>query len=153
MLSVDNDIPTFTLRDQSGNTVDSTSLFAGGPLVLYFYPKDNTPICTKQACSFRDAYESFTAAGATVVGVSSDDGETHEKFATNHRLPFQLLTDVGNKVRKLFGVSKTFGILPGRVTFVIDKHGVVRHTFSSQLQAQKHVDEALTVVKELSADI
>ena len=118
---------------------------------LYFYPKDETPGCTAEACSFRDSYEVFREAGAEVVGVSSDSTSSHDRFATRHRLPFTLLSDEGGRVRKRYGVRPTLGILPGRVTYVIDGSGVVRHVFSSQTGVQRHVQEALDALKEIQA--
>jgi peroxiredoxin Q/BCP len=138
--------PDFTLPDADGNSVRLAD-FSGRPVVLYFYPKDDTPGCTKEACTFRDQYEDFQAAGAAVIGVSSDSGASHRKFAAKHRLPFTLLSDRDGKVRKLFGVPSTLGLLPGRVTFVIDAGGVVRHAFSSQLDAARHVREALGALR------
>ena len=116
-------------------------------VVLYFYPKDDTPGCTAESCSFRDQYEAFKDAGAEVIGVSSDSAESHARFAEKHRLPFVLLADRGGAVRKQYGVPATLGLLPGRVTFVIDRDGVVRHVFNSQFQATKHVAEALTALQ------
>ena len=118
-------------------------------VVLYFYPKDDTPGCTKEACSFRDSYEAFRDAGAEVIGVSSDNEASHRKFADKFKLPFMLVADAGGAVRKRYGVPATLGLLPGRVTFVIDRDGIVRHVFNSQFQATKHVDEALAVLKRL----
>jgi peroxiredoxin Q/BCP len=120
-------------------------------VVLYFYPKDETPGCTAEACTFRDSYEAFKEAGAEVVGVSSDSVTSHEGFATKHKLPFILLADEGGKVRKEYGVKATLAILPGRVTYVIDGQGVVRHIFSSQTGVQRHVHEALDALNEIAA--
>src|SRR5690606_34936307 len=100
-------------------------------VVLYFYPKDDTPGCTVEACSFRDAYAVFSDAGAEVVGISSDSVGAHKAFADKHRLPFRLLADHGGHVRASYGVKKTLGLIDGRVTFIIDRGGVVRHVFSS----------------------
>lgn len=122
----------------------------GKPLVVYFYPKDETYGCTKEACSFRDQYEDFVAAGADVIGVSADDAASHASFRQHHRLQFTLLSDPGGKVAASWGVKKTLGILPGRVTFVFDKDGVVRHRFDSQLKFNQHVDDALAVIKSMS---
>jgi len=138
--------PDFTLPDANGKDVRLADL-SGKPVVLYFYPKDDTPGCTKEACSFRDQYQDFQDAGAAVIGVSSDSSESHRKFAAKHRLPFTLLADRGGKVRKLYGVPATLGLLPGRVTFVIDGGGVVRHVFNSQLAATRHVEEALDTLR------
>jgi len=120
----------------------------GKPLVVYFYPKDETYGCTKEACSFRDQYEDFVAAGAEVIGVSRDDAASHAKFREHHRLPFTLLSDPGGSIAASWGVRSMLGI-PGRVTFVFDKAGVVRHRFDSALRFGKHVDEALEIVKTL----
>ncbi len=120
----------------------------GKPLVVYFYPKDETYGCTKEACSFRDQYEDFVAAGAEVIGVSRDDTASHASFKAHHRLPFTLLSDPGGKVASAWGVRAMLG-LPGRVTFVFDKQGVVRHRFDSMIRFGKHVDEALEVVRTL----
>jgi thioredoxin-dependent peroxiredoxin len=142
--------PEFTLPDQDGGTVSLSSL-KGGWVVVYFYPKDDTPGCTAESCSFRDSFEEFTDAGARVVGISSDSVESHKAFATKHDLPFTLLADTDGSVRKAFGVSKTLGLIPGRVTYVIDPDGVVRHKFSSQFKPKSHIDEALDVIKAGSA--
>jgi peroxiredoxin Q/BCP len=142
--------PDFTLPDADGKDVRLAD-FAGRPVVLYFYPKDDTPGCTKEACTFRDQYQDFQDAGAAVLGVSSDSSESHRKFAARHRLPFPLLADRGGKVRKRYGVPATLGLMPGRVTFVIDAEGVVRHAFNSQLDATRHVEEALGVLQKTGA--
>ena len=120
----------------------------GKPLVVYFYPKDETYGCTKEACRFRDQYEDFVGAGADVIGISRDDADSHAKFRDHHHLPFTLLSDPGGKVASTWGVKTTLGI-PGRVTFVFDKAGVVRHRFDSALRFGKHVDEALATIKTL----
>jgi thioredoxin-dependent peroxiredoxin len=116
------------------------------PVVVYFYPKDETAGCIAEACRFRDDFEKFSDAGAVVIGISDDSTESHERFASRHRLPFTLLSDTGGGVRKLYGVKKTLGVIPGRVTFVIDRDGMVRHTFSSQSNPGRHVDEALAAL-------
>ena len=141
--------PDFTLPSQDGSSVALNALLGKGPVVLYFYPKDDTPGCTAEACSFRDAYEDFKEAGAEVVGISSDSAGAHRDFADKHRLPFVLVSDAGGKVRKLYGVPSTLGLLPGRVTYVIDAAGVVRHVFNSQLNPTKHVREALEILRTL----
>lgn len=118
-------------------------------MVLYFYPRDYTPGCTSQACSFRDADEAFAAAGATVVGVSSDSVASHKGFAQKHQLGFKLLSDEGGKVRELLGIPRFLSFLDGRVTLIVDREGVLRHRFDSMLRATKHVEEALAVVQRL----
>jgi peroxiredoxin Q/BCP len=141
--------PEFSLPDRNGRAVRLGDYRGKKPVVLYFYPKDDTPGCTVEACSFRDQYEEFRDAGAEVIGVSSDSAEKHGKFADKHRLPFVLVADAGGAVRKRYGVPATLGLLPGRVTFVIDRDGVVRHVFNSQFQAKRHVAEALDALKKL----
>lgn len=147
-VKVGDPVPRFELPDQHGNIVSIESFF-GQPFVIYFYPKDDTPGCTAEACTFRDQYEDFKEVGAEVIGISADSPESHRQFAEKHHLPFILLSDEDNRVRKLFGVpSSMFGLLPGRVTYVVDKEGIVRHFFDSQLQAQKHVKEAIEFLKQ-----
>jgi peroxiredoxin Q/BCP len=142
--------PDFTLPSQEGKSVSLVDYRGKSAVVLFFYPKDESPICTKEACQFRDAYEDFSKAGAAVIGVSSDSAESHRSFADRHRLPFLLLSDEDGRLRKEFGVPKTMGVLPGRVTYVIDKAGIVQFIFNSQLSAADHVAEALKIVRELS---
>jgi len=143
--------PGFTLPSQSGEEV-SLKDFLGKKraIVLFFYPKDDTPGCTKEACSFRDGYEQFEKLEAEVIGVSSDSTKSHQRFAQRHGLPFVLLSDEEGEVRKLYGVPNTLGLFPGRVTYVIDNKGVVRHVFSSQLGVTKHVEEALMALESIS---
>jgi thioredoxin-dependent peroxiredoxin len=142
--------PDFTLEDHRGQRVTLSDLLARGCVVLYFYPKDDTPGCTAEACSFRDQYEVLKEAGAEVVGISSDRVASHEAFAAKHRLPFILLSDPKGAVRAAYGVQRTLGLIDGRVTFVIDRQGVVRMAFSSQIRPKRHVDEALRIVRSLS---
>jgi peroxiredoxin Q/BCP len=144
--------PDFTLPSQLGDDVTLSEYFGKKNVVLYFYPKDESPGCTREACTFRDSYEELTSLGAEVLGVSSQSVDSHKSFATHHGLPFLLLSDAGNKVRKLYGVPSTMGIIPGRVTYIIDEKGVVRHIFSSQSQAEKHVQEAIETLKELEKE-
>lgn len=151
MLTPGETIPDVTLEGADGKPVRVRDLPGERALVLYFYPKDETPGCTKEACSFRDAYEDFTAAGAEVIGISSDDVGTHESFAAHHRLPFVLASDVDGRARKAFGVKKTLGLFAGRVTYVIDREGIVRDVFESQLRFHEHVRRALELVKRLEA--
>ncbi len=142
-VGVGSKAPDFTLPSQSGEMVSLKEFLGEKVVILYFYPKDDTPGCTKEACAFRDEHEEFGKLDAEVIGVSSDSVESHRRFAEKHDLSFTLLSDEGGKVRKLYGVSNTFGIFPGRVTYVIDEAGVVRHVFSSQIGVVKHVEGAL----------
>lgn len=148
-LKIGDIVPNFTAKDSHGEVFESQSVLGRKPLVIYFYPKDNTPGCTTEACSFRDQYEDFAALGAEVIGISSDSVKSHQKFANKHHLPFILLSDEDKKLRHIFGVRDTlFGLLPGRVTYVIDKNGVVILIFDS-MNAGKHIPKALETVKEL----
>jgi peroxiredoxin Q/BCP len=140
----------FTLPDQNGNAVTLSELWKRGPVVLFFYPKDFTSGCTAEVCAFRDAYEDFTAAGATVVGISSQGVQSKQAFVQKHRLPFTLLADEGGAVREKFGVKASLlGFIDGRETYVIDQGGVVRHVFNSLTEPQKHVNQALQVLRGL----
>jgi peroxiredoxin Q/BCP len=142
--------PDFDLPAADGSRLRLADLLDRGPLVLYFYPADNTPGCTAEACSFRDAYAAFTDAGAQVLGVSSDSAASHAGFAQKHRLPFPLASDPGGAARKAYGVPRALGLLPGRVTYVIDRTGIVRSVFNSMFAPQKHVERALEVIKTLT---
>ena len=144
--------PDFTLPAQSGEQVTLADRLGERVVVLYFYPKDNTSGCTAEACAFRDSYEAFADAGAEVIGVSSDSADKHAAFAGKHSLPFTLLADQGGKVRKLYGVPSTLGLIPGRVTYVIDRQGTVRHVFNSMTNIGQHVGDAVDVVRRLQAE-
>jgi len=148
-VKVGDKAPDFTLPSQMGDKVTLSEFFGKKNIVLYFYPKDETPGCTREACNFRDSYEELANLGAEVLGVSGQSVESHKSFATHYGLPFILLSDIGNKVRELYGVPSTMGLIPGRVTYIIDKQGIVRHIFSSQTQTQRHVEEAKNTLKEL----
>ena len=151
-VNVDDSAPDFTLTSQKGENVALSQFRGKKNVVLYFYPKDETPGCTREACSFRDSYELFTDLGAEVIGVSADTVESHKAFAEHYNLPFTLLSDVDNEVRKLYGATSSLSLIPGRVTFIIDKKGVVRHVFSSQLQPEKHIEEAREVLRKIDAE-
>jgi thioredoxin-dependent peroxiredoxin len=150
-IQVGDKAPDFTLPAQDGSQVRFYDRLGKGPVVLYFYPKDNTSGCTAQACAFRDSYEVFTEAGADVIGVSSDSVDRHAGFAGQHKLPFTLLSDKGGAVRKRYGVPAALGFIPGRVTYVIGQDGTVRHVFNSMTNIGKHIDDALSAVRELRA--
>jgi thioredoxin-dependent peroxiredoxin len=143
--------PDFTLPSQTGEPVRLHDRIGERVVVLYFYPKDNTSGCTAEACAFRDSYEVFTEAGAEVIGVSSDSVDKHAGFAGKHGLPFTLLSDAGGKVRKAWGVPTTLGVIPGRVTYVIDRDGTVVHEFNSMTNINGHVQRTLAIVRELQA--
>jgi peroxiredoxin Q/BCP len=148
-IKIGSTIPQFALPDQNGNLFDINSVLGKMNLVIYFYPKDDTPGCTAQACSFRDQFEVFKEVDAEIIGISGQSVESHKEFALKHRLTFTLLSDEGNKIRKRFGVpTNLFGLLPGRVTYIADKTGKVIYIFNSQMQVTKHVDEALRILKQ-----
>ncbi|WP_425616465.1 peroxiredoxin [Anatilimnocola sp. NA78] len=151
-IRVGDSAPDFIGTAQTGARVALADYLGKQTVVLYFYPRDNTAVCTAQACAFRDAYQDFVQAGAVVIGVSSDSLERHQEFTQGRQLPFLLLSDADGSLRKAYGVPKTLGLLPGRVTYVIDKKGVVRQIFNSQFFASKHVTEALGTVRKLVAE-
>ncbi|WP_284651870.1 peroxiredoxin [Flavobacterium terrisoli] len=147
-MEVGDKIPHFTSTDSKGNAFDSQD-YTGKFLVIYFYPKNETRVCTEQACSFRDQYEDFKALGAEVIGISSDSVKSHQKFTANHHLPFILLSDDNKKLRKLFGVPNDYlGLIPGRTTYVTDKNGVVQLIFDST-SGKIHIEKALEMLKTL----
>ncbi|MFT4594707.1 MAG: peroxiredoxin Q/BCP [Bacteroidia bacterium] len=142
--------PDFELKDKNKELVKLSDYRGEKSVVVYFYPKDETPGCTAQACSFRDSYDDFKEAGAEVIGISGDGTGSHEGFATNHQLQFVLLSDPIGKVRKAYGAYDMFGMIPGRVTFVINKEGKVIHKFDSQLSPTKHIKESLDILQKQS---
>jgi len=145
-IKVGDKIPTFALKDQNGDLF-AVNDSVGKPMVIYFYPKDDTPGCVKEACKFRDEFEKFNDLGVLVIGISGDSVESHKKFEEKYNLPFTLLADEGNKIRKMFGVPKSLVFLPGRVTYVIDKSGIVQYVFNSQFGAEKHIENSLKILK------
>ena len=147
-LGIGDRLPSFSLEDQNGDLRTPASV-QGRWLVLFFYPKDDTPGCTAEACSFRDNAESFAALDAEVWGISSDDAVSHRRFASRHNLTFPLLCDRNNALRREMGVPKALGLLPGRVTYIVDGEGVIRHTFSNLLDGPAHVREAQQVLNQL----
>lgn len=146
-LKVGDRLPNFLAIDTVGNQFDSADLLGRKPLVIYFYPKDDTRVCTQQACSFRDYYQEFKEVGAEIIGISGDNLKSHLKFKTKYDLPFLLLSDEDKKIRNLFGVpTDFFGLIPGRVTYVIDGNGIIQLVIKS-MKAAPHIDEALKTVK------
>jgi peroxiredoxin Q/BCP len=144
-------IPAFSALDQHGKLFDSNSVLGQKNLVIYFYPKDDSPGCTKQACSFRDQFEVFAGAGALIIGISSQSVESHREFAEKYHLTYTLLSDENQKIRKMFGVPANFlGLIPGRVTYIVDRQGKVVYIFNSQVRAEQHVTESLRILKELT---
>ena len=145
--------PDFTLLAATGEAVSLSQFKGRSEVVLFFYPKDHSPVCTAEACSFRDSFDAFQSAGAEVIGISADPVESHRLFAAQNRLPFRLLSDPDGSVRTRYGVPRTLGVIPGRVTYLIDRQGIVRHIFSSQFQPARHVAEALCVLKHVRGEV
>lgn len=143
--------PAFSRTAHDGRAIEVGAGELPSVLVLYFYPADETLGCTMEACRFRDEFEAFVDAGAMVVGVSPDGLDKHREFADHHRLPFSLLSDADGELRRKYDVRRSLGLIPGRVTYVIDRQGVIQHVFSSQLRAKQHVEEALVVVRRLAS--
>jgi peroxiredoxin Q/BCP len=140
--------PDFTLPGPDG-PVNLAELRRDGAVVLYFYPKDQTPGCTLEACAFRDEIDGFRQAGAQVVGISRDDQQSHARFAAKHKLPFLLLSDTTGETHERYGVTKKLGLIPDRTTFVIDRDGIVRLVYSSMIRMRAHVEESLAFVQSL----
>jgi len=146
-IGVGDMIPEFSLRDQDGELFDIRSVLGSKRLVIFFYPQDGSLNCTKEACYFRDLNDLFIENEAVILGISGQSVESHREFASNNRLPYIILSDTNNQVRKLFGVpSKFFNLVPGRVTYVTDRSGKVVYIFDSQTEVQRHADEALKIV-------
>lgn len=148
-IKVGDKMPIFGAKDQDGNDFYIESVLHKKILVIYFYPKDETPGCTRQACSFRDEYEDIKNAGAEVIGISADSSKSHKKFAQNHKLPYKLLSDNDKSIRKLFGVpSVMLGLIPGRVTYVVDLKGIVQMVYNS-MDASQHIPKSLEAIQKL----
>jgi peroxiredoxin Q/BCP len=151
-VQVGDPAPDFTLPAASGEPIRLSQFRGRSEVVLFFYPKDHSLVCTAEACSFRDSFEAFQEAGAEVIGISADTVESHRQFAARNRLPFHLLSDTDGSVRARYGVPRTMGVIPGRVTYVIDRQGIVRHIASSQFQPAWHVAEALRVLDQIRGE-
>ena len=148
-LKVGDELPNFVAIDTNGVAFDSSKLIGKQPVVIYFYPKDNTPGCTAQACSFRDNYQIFKDLGAELIGVSADSVTSHVKFKSKYQLPFILLSDADKKLRKLFGVPNSFIFLPGRQTYVVDQNGIIQMVFNS-VSSTIHIEKAIQILKNLN---
>ena len=146
-LKVGNKIPSFSLKDQNGNKRTSDKF--NKPLVLFFYPKDDTPGCTIEACGFRDKYDLFKILGAEVWGISNGNSQSHLQFANKNKLQYPLLCDRDNTLRKKFGVPKKLGFIEGRVTYIIDSNGIIIHIFEDLLNGPAHIKEAIRALKML----
>ena len=146
-LKVGDQIPSFSLKDQNGNLRTSNKL--NKSLVLFFYPKDDTPGCTIEACGFRDKYDLFKILGAEVWGISNGDTQSHLVFANKNKLQYPLLCDYNNQIRKQFGVPKKLGFIEGRVTYIINSEGIIKHVFEDLLNGPAHIKEAIKALKKL----
>ena len=151
-LKIGASAPDFSLSSSDGSMFTLSKVLGKKAIVIFFYPKDFSPGCTTEVCTFRDSFEIFKAAGADVIGVSSDSVESHQKFIKEHNLPFSLLSDPTKAVRKLYRIRNSGGVIPGRITFVLDKKGIIRFAFSSQFDAARHVEEAKKVVEEIAKE-
>lgn len=152
-IQVGDPCPVFSLPNQAGKSISTADFIGNKILVIYFYPKDDTPGCTKEACSFRDEHADFEGMGCQVIGISSDSIASHLQFATKYKLDFHLLADTQKTARKLFGVpGNLFGLIPGRVTYIIDRKGIVRGIYDSMRDAVGHITEAKNKVRELAAE-
>jgi thioredoxin-dependent peroxiredoxin len=149
-LKVGDSAPSFESVTESGEKFSLSYSLGKSTVVLYFYPKDFTSGCTKEACTFRDNWDRVTSLGATVVGISSDSPETHARFKKEHGLQFTLVSDQDKGIRKLYGVDSR--LIPPRVTFVIDKQGKIRSVFNSQVNITKHIEESLRTLDGLSKE-
>ena len=148
-LKVGDKCPSFSLNNQKGEKIDISNIIGRKNILIYFYPKDETYGCTQQACSFRDAYDEFLEYDCEVFGISSDDKKSHDNFSNKHNLNFDILSDVNNEVRNMFGVPRSlFGLVSGRVTYLVDKKGEIIWIFNSQINAKKHIEEALNFLKK-----
>lgn len=148
-LQIGDTIPDFAAIDTNGNLYESKNVVGKKPVVIYFYPKDDTRVCTEQACSFRDQYEDFKNLGAEVIGISGDSIRSHVQFASKHHLPFILLSDSDKNIRKTFGVPNDYlGLIPGRATYVADKNGIIQLIFDST-SGKIHTEKALEILKTM----
>lgn len=153
MLEVGQLAPAFSGRDQNGNLVRSEELLAKGPVVLYFYPKDFTPGCTREACMFRDAFEDLEGHGASIVGVSADDEASHKRFAERYRIPFSLLSDPDRALARQYGIVRPLGLGARRVTFVIGRDGKLRGVFHHELSMSRHVTDVQSLLTRMQGEL
>lgn len=152
MLKVGDQAPPFSGRDQRGTEIRSEDLLSQGPVILYFYPRDFTPGCTREACHFRDAFEDLQGLGASIVGVSVDDEASHARFAAVHQIPFSLLSDRDRSLAKAYDIVRAFGLGTARVTFVIGRDGKIAGAFHHELSMSKHVSETKALLARMGAN-
>ena len=152
-ISIGDTCPSFSLQNQNGQTINIQEYIGSKNLIIYFYPKDNTPGCTKEACSFRDAMQDLNNLDCEVFGISADSVASHKKFANQFRLTFNLLSDIGNEVRKSFKVpANLFGLIPGRVTYIVNKEGEIVHIINNQMNPDKHIEETIKTITSIAAN-
>ncbi len=147
-LKIGDRAPDFSLQSSTGEGVALSQFLGTKNVVIFFYPMDESPVCSREAEAFKQKYQAFKKLDAEVIGISSQSVESHKEFAQHHGLPFILLSDADGAVRKLYGISASFGLVPGRVTFVVDKEGIIKYVFSSQLQPARHAEEALRALQK-----
>lgn len=140
MLKIGETAPDFELPDQNGQSLSLRELLANGAVVLYFYPADFTPVCTREACAFRDRYDDLAALGTQVVGISPQDARSHKRFAETFALPFSLLCDTNKHVIRAYGVDGPLGFGVRRVTYLIEANGVVGNRVVSDLFLGSHLE-------------
>jgi len=150
MLKAGQEAPNFSLPDQNDNSVSLLDFRGKKNVIIFFYPKDNTPGCTAQSCSFRDNYSAFNELNTQVIGVSQDSVESHKDFSQRNQLSYPILCDADGSVRKLYGLKKLFGLIPDRVSFAINKNGIIQHVFCSQFQSTKHIEEMLNACRKIT---
>jgi peroxiredoxin Q/BCP len=145
-ITVGDKVPVFSLQDQNGKIFNIADHIGKQMLVIYFYPKDESMVCTKEACAFRDSFDEFTKAGAMVIGINSGTVASHKAFTEHYKLPFVLLSDPGNKVYNQFGIKgKLF--FTGRETFIVDLTGKVFYQYESMMEGKRHAEDALSYIK------
>lgn len=146
MLKVGDKCPLFKGTDQYGKEFDASTIVGQKKCIIYFYPKNETKVCTAQACSFRDAYETFKDNDCEVIGISGDSAKSHQQFAEHHSLPFVLVSDGDKRIRKTFQVPKDFLVVPGRYTYIIDENGIILEIFHDTTNADNHTQTALNIL-------
>ena len=146
-LKIGDIAPDFDLLDSENKIFKLSENLNSNWLIIYFYPKDNTTVCTKQACFFKESYVKFKSKNASIIGISSDTTESHKDFIQKLNLPFKLLSDKDDKVRKLYGIKNTMGLIPGRVTLVINSERIIKYIFSSQLDAEAHIKNTIEYIE------
>ncbi len=148
-LRVGDVAPDFVRWTAGGERLQLSEFRGRQHVVLFFYPRDNTTICTAEACAFRDHHGAFSSAGAVVIGVSGNSSQAQRDFAQRHNLPFHLVSDADRSLRELYGVANRLRLIPRRATFVIDKLGFIQLAYTALFRGRAHVDHAMRVLAEL----